>query len=111
MICTLSSNNFEFNKSLLSPLGGLLGGVIGIFIKSELIAFQDTNKTRIKISRVIIGLISMVAFYLLLDLGYYAIIGDKQSIIVLFLYFLRYATIGYWITAGVPFLFLKLKIS
>jgi membrane-associated phospholipid phosphatase len=111
VIFILVEGDFEYKKSLLSPLGGVFGGILGIFIENRYIKFSDTKRNKIRILRTIVGLVTMIMFYALADFLYYAIVGAYQNNIVLFLYVIRYAIVGCWITAGAPCIFKRFKLN
>jgi len=104
-------DDHAFGKSLLAPLGAVFGGILGIITESGLFRLSDAKNMKINIVRSLTGLPTTVIIYLLLDKGYYALVGNIESSGVLFLYLIRYSLVGFWITGGVPFLFNKLKLN
>ena len=62
-----------------------------------------------RVLRVVIGLISLFAVYLLLNFSYYAVVGDSRALWTQLLYFLRYGLVGCWATLGAPWLFLTIE--
>jgi membrane-associated phospholipid phosphatase len=104
-------NQHEERKDLLSPFAGVIGGILGFLFEEKTIRFSTDTTVLIKIKRGIVGLFTLILFYVLLDFGYYAICGDNEGYWILILYFLRYLLLGFLITAGIPFIFTKLNLK
>jgi len=111
VIFILVEGDFEYKKSLLSPLGGVFGGILGIFIDNRYVKFSDTKSNKARILRTVVGLVTVIVFYALADFLYYAIVSTYQNNIVLFLYGIRYAVVGCWITAGAPYIFKRFNLN
>lgn len=105
------NNGYEIRKELLSPFGAIAGGAIGFLIEGLKIQFKDTKLIKTKLLRGLIGLVAMFIVYFLLNFAFYGIVGEKESAAVLILYTIRYMLLGFWITAGIPYLFLKFKLD
>ena len=109
LIVTISQE-YETRKALLSPLGALVGGIGGIFLEARFLQDANPKKMKHRILRGGIGILLLLAIYISLDLGYYAIFEGNHSITALSFYSLRYMLVGLTVTWLAPFLFNRLKV-
>jgi membrane-associated phospholipid phosphatase len=110
VLVIILSDQYEVRKSVLSPLGALVGGLLGIFFEEKQIRFSTNIKFKFRVIRGLVGLIVLIAFYLLLDVGYYALFKNDFSIMSMIMYTFRYLLVGYTVTFIVPLTFKPLKI-
>ena len=92
---------------ILTASGAWLGLVVGVVLVSDSIPLgKITSSINRKIVRFIIGLIGVM----LLWAGLKIIFSSDVAYLSEFLRFLRYFLIGFWISAGAPFIFKKLSL-
>jgi hypothetical protein len=104
------SDQYEVRKSVLSPLGALVGGLLGIFFEEKQIRFSTKIAFKFRVIRGLVGLIVLITIYLLLDVGYYALFKNNFSIMSMIVYTFRYLLVGCTVTFIVPLTFKPLKI-
>jgi membrane-associated phospholipid phosphatase len=110
VIIVLVSDQYEARKSVLSPLGALVGGIAGILLEEKYIAFTTNINMKFRIIRGVIGLLVLITFYLLFDVSYYAFFKNDPSLLSMMMYTIRYMLVGCTVTFFVPLLFKLLKI-
>jgi membrane-associated phospholipid phosphatase len=108
VVMALNSTS-DVPKDLFAPLGALSGGIIGLIIEDDKIRFNISNRLKNNILRMVFGLVALMAVYLILDVVYYAWVGNQTAGWVSYIYLIRYLLVGIWITAGIPYLFIKAK--
>ena len=86
-------------------------GLIGFSLESQYIRFSTRGSGISKILRLISGLILTFALYLGLKILFHLITADDQSTLFMILRIIRYASIGLWVSAGAPALFIKLRMA
>jgi hypothetical protein len=91
----------------LTAAGTLFGLAAGwAWIKSQG-GFDAGGEAWKRAARLLLGVAGVLVFYL----GLKAIFPAEESLISYFLRYLRYALVGAWISAGAPYLFLRLKLA
>jgi undecaprenyl-diphosphatase len=110
VLVIILSDQYEVRKSVLSPLGALVGGLLGIFFEEKQIRFSTKIAFKFRVIRGLVGLIVLITIYLLLDVGYYALFKNNFSIMSMIVYTFRYLLVGCTVTFIVPLTFKPLKI-
>lgn len=64
-----------------------------------------------RIVRFFVGVVGVLVFYLGLDILFGMIAPDAEAFLPYMLRFIRYTVIGAWVSAGAPWLFVKLKLA
>ena len=101
---------YESQKSVLAPLGALVGGAGGIFFEERFVGIAPPRKLRVRVIRGITGIVLLVGIYMLLNLGYYGIFEGNHSTPALAFYSLRYVLLGFTVTWFIPWIFQRLKL-
>lgn len=83
---------------------GLLAGLAWTHSRG---GFSAAGPVKKRVARYLLGLV--ILFLLAYGLG--AIFPDGDSLLAYFLRYVRYALVGGWITAGAPFVFLRLNLA
>jgi hypothetical protein len=63
------------------------------------------------ILRFLVGVIGVLIFYLGLDFLFGLIAPDAEAVLPFVLRFVRYTFVGAWVSAGAPWLFIRLKLA
>ncbi len=92
------------SDTLLS--GAFFGSAAGFALASKNLRFQAGGALQQKITRYIVGIVGLVVLYLGPKLILGESLGSQQPLIR----FLRYGIIGFWVSYGGPWCFLKLKL-
>ena len=109
LIVTISQE-YETRKALLSPLGALVGGIGGIFYEEHFVKLSSPEKLKQRLLRGVVGILLLLAVYILLDVGYYAIFEGNDSATALGFYTLRYMLVGLTVTGIAPLLFRRMNV-
>lgn len=92
---------------IISVISVLTGAGWGIVINEESIHFRGADGTILqRIYRLLVGTLGVLVFYFGLKI-FFPKIGHPTYLIF---YFIRYAILGLWMTAGAPWVFSMLKI-
>jgi membrane-associated phospholipid phosphatase len=92
---------------IISVISVLTGAGWGIVINEEFIRFRGIDGTILqRIYRLLVGTLGVLVFYFGLKIFFPKIGYPAYSIF----YFIRYAILGLWMTAGAPWVFSMLKI-
>lgn len=94
-------------KGVLTSAGTLFGLACGLVWMNLRGGYQAKGSAMNRLLRLLIGL----AGILLLRYGLGAIFPEGETMIAFGFRYLRYALIGAWVSAGAPFLFVRLKIA
>jgi membrane-associated phospholipid phosphatase len=121
------TEDFEYRKSVLSPMGALAGGAVGLVIERRRLKAQadtgaDGSPMRRgkggvsappvrRLLRLAVGLPVLVVVSLGLSALFYGAVGTAESVPVLVLYLLRYGLLGAYVTLGAPWLFTLLSLD
>lgn len=89
--------------------GTLFGAVAGFVLMRRYARFQARGRWLRQVGRYGIGIIGLIAIYLILDVLFGLIAGDA-TLVGQFLRYVRYAGVAFWATFGAPWVFLKLKM-
>lgn len=86
----------------------LTGAGWGIVFNQELLHFQGTSGTiKQRVYRFLVGILGVVIFYF----GLKILFPKTGHSLYFIFYFIRYAILGLWMTAGAPWVFSMLKIA
>jgi membrane-associated phospholipid phosphatase len=103
-------DKYEIRKSILSPLGALVGGLLGIFFEERFITVSIPVRLKNRLLRAVTGIILLLMVYFLLDLGYYALFEGNHSVFSMVFYTIRYMLVGFMVTYMAPVIFKYLKL-
>lgn len=88
-------------------LFGLLLGAVLLRSKNGYIVSGSLNQ---KMLRLLPGFIGLSILYFGLKIGFQVVFPAKDILILSLLRYLRYSLVGFWVSAGAPWLFLKIKL-
>jgi uncharacterized membrane protein YGL010W len=61
--------------------------------------------------RYVLGAVGVLVFYLGLKVLFGLIVPDTEAVFPYILRYIRYVLVGAWISAGAPWIFVKLKLA
>jgi len=91
-----------------ATLFGLLAGLAWINRQGGFCADGPVWK---RVVRFLFGVVGVLVFYLGLKILFEGIAPETEALLPYFLRFVRYAVIGFWVSAGAPWLFVKMKLA
>lgn len=106
----------EFSKEARTPSsyitqsGALFGAIAGYVLMLGRGSFQVKNAWLPRAGCYLIGMISVLIFYIGLDV-LFSMIAEDASLPGYFLRYIRYAAVSFWVTFGAPWTFLKLRLA
>jgi len=89
-------------------LFGLLAGLAWVNRKG---GFNTAGLIWKRVLRFVIGLVGILIFYVGLDVLFGLIAPDAEAVIPYILRYIRYTFVGAWVSAGAPWIFIKLKLA
>lgn len=87
-----------------ATLFGLLAGVAWLEARG---GFSASGSLTQRVSRYILGVIGLAVFYI----GLKMIFPSGENFAAYFFRFIRYALVGFWVSGGAPFIFLKVNLA
>jgi hypothetical protein len=93
--------------STLTPLGALCGFSLGLLAIQRAGGFSPSGPIWKRALCFIVGLLGVAVMYL----GLKAILPEGGTLIGSSMRFVRYAVLGFWVSAGAPWVFRKLGLS
>jgi membrane-associated phospholipid phosphatase len=87
---------------------GLLAGLAWLSHRG---GFKTTGVWWKLVLRFLVGVVGVLVFYLGLDVLFGLIAPDAEAVLPFILRFVRYAFVGAWVSAGAPWLFIRLKLA
>jgi membrane-associated phospholipid phosphatase len=94
-------------EGAFSNTGALFGLLLGLAFIHRLGWFQEKGAWWKLVLRYILG----VAGVLVIRYGLKFVFPEGESVVALILRYVRYTLIGFWVTGGAPWAFLKLKLA
>lgn len=92
-------------------LGGVFfGGLSGYFLMKKHANFDEGGTRAKRVGRYLVGVIGVVVLFFGLDKAFSAIAAD-ETVLGYVLRYIRYGTVGLWVTFIAPWIFLKLKLA
>jgi membrane-associated phospholipid phosphatase len=95
----------------LTAGGTMFGLLAGLAWFNSQGGFSADGPAWKRIVRFLLGLVGVIVFYLGLDILFGLIAPDAEALLPYILRFVRYAIIGFWVSAGAPWLFVRLKLA
>ncbi|MFP3958941.1 MAG: phosphatase PAP2 family protein [Spirochaetaceae bacterium] len=105
------TEDFEYRKSVLSPMGALAGGAVGLVIERRRLQLGAGGSPVQRLLRLVVGLALLVAVSFGLSGIFYGVVGTSETVPVLVLYLIRYGLLGAYVTLGAPWLFKVLSLA
>jgi membrane-associated phospholipid phosphatase len=87
---------------------GLLAGLVWINHQG---GFDANSSLWNQLLRYLLGLVGVLVFYLGLKLLFALIASDTEAVLPYILRYIRYVLVGAWVSAGAPWIFIKLKLA
>jgi len=107
----------EYAKDALSlsgtftNAGTLFGLLAGLAWFNHQGGFDASGPLWKRILRYILGMVGVLVFYLGLKVLFGLIVPDSEAVLPYILRYIRYVLVGAWISAGAPWIFVKLKLA
>ena len=89
-------------------LFGLLAGLAWFNHKG---GFDANGPLWKRILRYVLGMVGVLVFYLGMKVLFGLIVPDAEALLLYILRYIRYVLVGAWISAGAPWIFVKLKLA
>jgi membrane-associated phospholipid phosphatase len=91
--------------------GTLFGLLAGLAWFNRQGGFSPVGPIWKRTLRFVLGVIGVLVFYVGLDVLFGLIVPDAEAILPYILRYIRYALVGAWVSAGAPWIFVKLKLA
>jgi hypothetical protein len=91
--------------------GTLFGLLAGLAWFNHQGGFDASGPLWKRILRYILGMVGVLVFYLGLKVLFGLIVPDSEAVLPYILRYIRYVLVGAWISAGAPWIFVKLKLA
>jgi membrane-associated phospholipid phosphatase len=95
----------------ITTAGTLFGLLAGLAWFNRQGGFRSDGPTLKRILRFVLGVVGVLVFYVGLDVLFGAIAPDAEALLPYSLRYIRYALVGAWVSAGAPWMFVKLKLA
>jgi membrane-associated phospholipid phosphatase len=91
--------------------GTLFGLLAGLAWFNHQGGFDANGPLWKRILRYVLGLVGVLVFYLGMKVLFGLIVPDAEAVLPYILRYIRYVLVGAWISAGAPWIFVKLKLA
>jgi len=91
--------------------GTMFGLLVGLAWFNRKGGFSAEGPAWKRIARFLLGAVGVLVFYLGLDILFGLIAPDAEALLPYILRFVRYSVIGAWVSAGAPWLFVRMKLA
>jgi membrane-associated phospholipid phosphatase len=98
-------------ESAFTTAGTLFGLLAGLAWFNRQGGFDTRGPFWKLILRYLVGVIGVLVFYLGLKVLFGAIAPEEEALFPYFLRYIRYTLVGAWVSAGAPWVFIKLKLA
>ncbi len=95
----------------LTTAGTFFGLLTGLAWFNRQGGFSTEGPVWKRILRFLLGAIGVLVFYVGLDVLFGLIAPDADALLPYILRYIRYVLVGAWVSAGAPWLFVKLKLA
>lgn len=95
----------------LTAGGTLFGLLAGLAWFNRQGGFSAEGSAWKRVVRFLLGAVGVLVFYLGLDILFGLIAPDAEALLPYMLRFIRYTVIGAWVSAGAPWIFVRLKLA
>ncbi len=89
----------------------LLGMLFGAVLMKSRGRYSATGTLNQKLLRLLPGFTGLLILYIGLKVGFQTIIRTDNIYLLFFLRYIRYALVGFWVSAGAPWVFAKITLS
>ena len=94
-------------EGILTSAGAFFGLAVGAAWINVRGGYQTSGSLRKRVLRYIIGLVGVIIFWY----GLGEVFPRGETFVPLFLRYIRYTLVGFWVTAGAPWLFFHFKLA
>ena len=94
-------------KSLITSTGTLFGLIAGLAWIETHGGYEATGSSKQRFLRYLLGLVGLAFFYL----GLKFIFPSGENFTAYLFRYLRYALVGFWVSGGAPFIFIKARLT
>lgn len=101
----------SMNSTLISSIGGLTGGMIGLWLEEERIKFRIVTHLQANSINTLLGLFLLVASYLILTATVWMLQSSMIGKWISILYLLKYMLLGFLVAYGIPYMIYKSKMQ
>jgi membrane-associated phospholipid phosphatase len=98
-------------SSAFTTAGTLFGLLAGLAWFNRQGGFSTEGPVWKRILRFLLGAIGVLVFYVGLDVLFGLIAPDAEAVLPYILRYIRYVLVGAWVSAGAPWIFVKLKLA
>jgi membrane-associated phospholipid phosphatase len=91
--------------------GTLFGLLAGLACFSRQGGFSTNGPIWKRILRLVLGGVGILVFYVGLDVLFGLIASETEAVLPYVLRYIRYTLVGVWVSAGAPWVFVKLKLA
>ena len=91
--------------------GTLFGLLAGLAWFNRQGGFRTNGPIWKRILRFVVGLVGLLIFYVGLDVLFGLIAPDAEAVFPYILRYIRYSLVGVWVSAGAPWIFVKLHLA
>jgi membrane-associated phospholipid phosphatase len=98
-------------EGALVSAGTLFGLLAGLAWFNRQGGFKTAGPIWKRILRFVLGAVGILVFYLGLDVVFGVIAPGGAAVLPLILRYIRYTLVGAWVSAGAPWVFVKLKLA
>jgi membrane-associated phospholipid phosphatase len=95
----------------LTTGGTLFGLLAGLAWFNRQGGFSTDGPVWKRILRFVLGMVGILVFYVGLDVLFGLIAPDAEAVLPYILRYIRYTLVGAWVSAGAPWIFVKLKLA
>jgi len=93
-------------NGLISSAGTLFGLFAGLAWVNQYGSFEASGSFKDRFLRYLLGLVGLIIVYI----GLKVIFPSGENLIAFLFRYLRYSLLGFWVTGGAPFIFLKVNL-
>jgi hypothetical protein len=95
----------------ITTAGTLFGLLAGLAWFNRQGGFSTDGPIWKRILRFVLGAVGILVFYVGLDVLFGLIVPDAEAVLPYILRYIRYTLVGAWVSAGAPWIFVKLKLA
>jgi hypothetical protein len=95
----------------LTVAGTLFGLLAGLGWLNQQGGFSANGPIWKRVLRFFVGIVGILVFYLVLKSLFGLIAPDAEAVLPYILRYIRYVLVGAWVSAGAPWLFVRLKLA
>ncbi len=94
-------------SGIISSAGTLFGLFAGLAWISQHGAFDASGSSKERFLRYLVGLVGLIIIYI----GLKVVFPSGDNFVAFFFRYLRYTLLGFWVSGGAPFIFIKLNLA